>query len=145
MSFKSILVGNVFLVRWETIQPGDGPRLVQAVQQAQNLLKSKLIYIAVAPNAKPPDDAVRPEIGRALDSLHEYCSSLHLVIEQRGFMGAAHRTVAAGISMVTAKRGKKMGVYATLEDALADCPNVTVTRELVVNTARVRGITVDQD
>jgi hypothetical protein len=47
--------------------------------------------------------------------------------------------------MVTAKRGKKMGVYATLEDALADCPNVTVTRELVVNTARVRGITVDQD
>lgn len=140
MSFKSALLGNLFLVQWDEVQPGDGSLLTRAVEDAVDSVGQKLIYIAVAAKASPPEDRVRPEIARAFEVVLERCAQVHLVILQQGFMGAIHRTIAAGMLLAIDKRGKKVGVHSSLEEALAQCQELAIDPDVVVKLARVRGI-----
>jgi len=140
MSFKSAVLGNVFLVQWDQVERGDGSLLTRAVEEAAASVGSQLIYIAVSARLSPPEDGVRPEISRLFETVLELCSQVHLVIQQQGFMGAIHRTIAAGMLLAIDRRGKKVGIHASLEDALRQSVGLAIDPDIVVKIARVRGI-----
>lgn len=140
MSFKSALLGNVFLVQWDQVETGDASMITRALEDAVATAGADVIYIAVAARLSPPDDNVRPEIVQGFKTVLRLASQVHLVIQQQGFMGAIHRTIAAGMLLATDRGGKKVAIHSTLEDALKQSPGLKIDPDVVVKVARVRGI-----
>jgi hypothetical protein len=140
MAYKSLVVGNVYLLRWDAVELGDAAKVAAEVEKAAKLTPPPFYYIAIAPaSLEPPRDAVRSEIARATrDHLLRVCSKVYLVIEQKGFKGAAMRTIAAGMFLLMGKRGR-VHPYETLQEALSHCDELNVPAITVLSTARTRG------
>lgn len=140
MSYKSLVVGNVYLLRWDDIELGDAAKVVAEVQKAAETAPSPFYYIGIAPQSlEPPKDAVRTEIARATsDYLLRVCAKVYLVIEHKGFQGAVMRTIAAGMFLLMGKRGR-VQPYDSLQQALWHCDELKVPASAVMSAAREQG------
>jgi hypothetical protein len=138
MSYLSGVVNGVFFVRWQNAERGDMKAVLRQVQEAKRTLNGPLIYVAIAPpEAQTPADDVRKELAEAIPVLLEHCSLVHLVIEGSGMRRATIRSVAAGMFLVTGKRGKVLIHESTLQ-ALQRSGALTATPEAILATAKAR-------
>jgi len=131
---------QLFLVQFDDFEAGDASLITRAVEDAAETVGNKLIYVAVAGRLTPPEERVRPEIIQGLERVLELCAEVHLVVQQQGFVGAIHRTIAAGMMLTIDRRGKKIGIHSSLEDALASSKEVQIAPDIVVKIARARRI-----
>jgi hypothetical protein len=140
MSYKTVMVGNVFLLRWEHYESGDSLRVVKDVTDASRRVPGKVNYVAIIPpHVESPPEAQRREMADGLKQLLAVARTIRIVIMERGFRGAAVRTIAAGLFLLQGQRGR-VSPYETLPEALANCEELTVSLETIMATARARGL-----
>ncbi len=139
MTCATGIVERVYLVRWEVPAAEDVQRILTEVANHHVRVGKKLYFVAVTtPESTAPDDATRRALGENLPKLLEWCESLHLVIEGKGFSATVRRAVAAGLFMVSGKR-KSMFVHEDIWAAL-EMTDYKARKYDIVALARSRGI-----
>jgi hypothetical protein len=141
MAYKSVVVGNVYLLRWESTDLGDTARIVADVEKGCQNYGAPINYIAIAPSEmEPPSEAARREIMQGLKNhLVRICSRVILVIEDTGFKGAVIRMIGTSMFMFAGER-KRVFTSESLENALTRIDDLSVSVEVILSTARARGI-----
>jgi hypothetical protein len=138
MAYQSGLVHGVFFVRWIHPTKGDSKAVLREVQEARRTSGTPLVYIAIAPSdAQTPPDDVRREMAEAIPLLLEYCAAVHLVIEGSGMRRATIRSVAAGMFLITGKRGKVLTHESVLQ-ALQRAGTLSASPEAILAAAKGR-------
>lgn len=136
MAFTSGLVHNVFFVRWDRVSPGDAKKVIEQVAIARARVDGDMVYVAITPaDHEPPAEAERRELADALPKLLSYCSCVHLVMEGSGFKHAIVRMVAAGVFLVSGKRGQ-VSLHDSAADALASCNHLARPASQILAAAR---------
>lgn len=107
MSFAKLAVENVFIIRWITPESSDGEAIYSEVSHLSKQTGQKLIYVAVAPvDSPPPPDELRKIMAGNVEKMTQWCSSIHLVFEGKGFTQSMKRTAFASIVLISGNRGK---------------------------------------
>lgn len=139
MPYRSDLVNNVFILRWQGARFADAASLMQRVKEARSDSAGPLVYLAIVPaDDSPPDMATRREFGRQLQPLLELCTCVHLVLEGTGFRAAAQRAVATGMFLMTGRRDR-VTAHASVFDALNCCQNLSAPPAEILAQARALG------
>lgn len=95
-----------------------------------------MVYVAITPaDHEPPGEMERRELAEALQKLLTYCSCVHLVMEGSGFKHAIVRMVAAGVFLVSGKRGQ-VSPHDSAADALASCNHLSRPASQILAAAR---------
>lgn len=134
------LVANVLFVVWHQVTPAAVRTVVRELQEAAKLHGAPIIYITIIPDGSPaPDDAGRSALASAVKQTMESCRSMHCVIEGQGFKKTMIRSTAAGIFLLTGKRGK-MTVHDSVADALKSADGLQGTVSSILHRARQQGL-----
>ena len=141
MSYRSMQLGRLHLMRWGTPTLDDTNRLVLEVQRAHKSLKQPLIGVAIVPaDAEPPRDDVRSAMVKRLDDLLQCCERMYFVMEGSGFRQSVMRSVLAGLLLAAGKRGR-ITVHSDVVTTLAlVAPQIGYTIEEIVAHSRAQGL-----
>ena len=119
MSCVQGFVDDVFFVRWLTPEVRDADAIVAGVKRLYAHRGPPVQYVAViGEDTEPPDEDVREAMRRNIDELLQYCATVHLVIEGKGFRKAAMRSIGTGIFLLSRNRGRTFA-HDSVERALA--------------------------
>jgi hypothetical protein len=124
MSHSRAVLGRVFLAVWESdaVTMVDALQIPKAVAEAHAKAGQRLIYVAVfSPRIAPPRDDVRKVMADNMDTMLEYCETMHLVFEGQGFGHTVQRMAMASILLIAGKR-KKVYIAPSLRDAISQSP-----------------------
>lgn len=110
-------IGDLYFVRWLEPSPEDVDGILAGVRDAHNK-RGKIHYVAVVgEHIPPPSEEVRTAMKKTIDALFDWCATVHLVIEGRGFRRAMARSVGTSIFLLSRNRGRAFA-HDSVEDAL---------------------------
>ena len=135
MSCVTGAIGDVFFVRWLEPSPEDVQGILDGVREATEEGREVHYVAVVGEHIPPPSEEVRAAMKRTIDELLEQCTTVHLVIEGRGFRRAMARSVGTSIFLLSRNRGKAFA-HDTVEDALRRIGLESAAREDVLREAR---------
>jgi hypothetical protein len=121
MSYQSALVGDVFIVRWQTPAEEDPDRILSELAEIQGGGDKKYVYLGLIDQGPPPDDAARKAMARGHSLLDKYFHLALVVLSGSGFTMTLKRSAIAAILMLV-KRQETLHVCATLDEALQKMP-----------------------
>jgi hypothetical protein len=108
----------VYFVRWIEPTVADIERIIGEAAALRTSGHDRLHYIAIIGKDVPaPGDDVRAAMRHSIDKLLESCTSIHLVIEGKGFRRAAMRSIGTSIFLLSRYRGRTFA-HDCVEDAL---------------------------
>ncbi len=135
-------IDDVFFVRWLKPEVEDAAAIVADVKKLQEDRGTPVQYVAViGKDTDPPEEAVRESMRRNIDELLQYCATVHLVIEGKGFRKAAMRSIGTGIFLLSRNRGRTFA-HDTVERALARIGRPPAEIEQVLARAREQELVV---
>lgn len=112
-------IDNLYFVRWIRPEVDDAEAIVKEVRALRRAQDQALHYFAIiGPDVDPPGDDVRASMKESIDDLLQHCSTVHLVIEGKGFRRAMARSIGTGIFLLSKNRGRTFA-HDRVEDALA--------------------------
>ncbi len=118
MSYKSRLVGGVFLVRWTAPQAEDVEAITRELEHARARVGRQVDYIAVVPaSSPPPDKTTRHAMVKVLERLESVCRKVHMVVEGEGFANSIRRSVLTGI-LLASRKAELVAIYSSIDQAL---------------------------
>src|SRR6185503_11153233 len=121
MACDIIRHGQVVLAKWGAPNLKDLDNLEIAVREAHRETGLMVTLVAIVPpEAPPPADQLRKEIGVRLKRVLPVCATFHQVMLGDGFVVAAKRAVFAAIMLVGSERNKVF-VHSTLASVLDKC------------------------
>ncbi len=141
MSYRSMQLGRMYVVRWGTPAHEDIGMVLRELQRGHSALKKPLIGLAIVPaDCQPPSDDVRAMMVRSLDDLLKCCERVYFVLEGSGFRQSVMRSVLAGLLLVGGKRGR-IGVHDDVPSTVGlIASQVGHTREEILAEMRTRGL-----
>jgi hypothetical protein len=141
MSYHSILLDRVHIVRWQKPELADTLPLVREVRQAAERLGKNLIGIPIVPeDIEPPTDEARAAMAKRMNEILEVSDSVHFVVEGTGFRPSILRSALSGILLVGGKRGRVL-VHKNIDQALKlVAPQVGMTPDLIKKLAKQKGM-----
>ncbi|HMJ16016.1 MAG TPA: hypothetical protein VK524_31585 [Polyangiaceae bacterium] len=138
MAYALGLVHNVFIVRWIQPAAGDAKKILKALRAARDSCSGPIVYLAVLPeDCTAPEESTRKEISDGIPVVLEYCSSIHMVLEGSSMKRATMRAIAAGMFLLTGKRGRVM-THETVLEALRRAEKLRVSPELIIAAAKAQ-------
>jgi hypothetical protein len=123
MACEVLVHGRVVLVVWGTPELQD---LILVEKTVMSVYDSRgpVVFVArVPPSGGMPDEHVRAEITRMLGRFMKRLVSYHAVMEGRGFVAAAKRTVLA-TSFLLAGQRHSYHVHSTVDEVAPAVPPV---------------------
>jgi hypothetical protein len=143
MAYVCGVVNNVFFVRWIKVEEGDIGRVLKLLEDSRNRHARPLVYVGIVPAAlEPPAESERKALAQMINDVLKSCSCIHLVLEGQGFRQAAMRTIAAGMFLLTGRRGVVMN-HDSVEEALTRCEHLDTLASVILNSARSRKLLSD--
>ena len=140
MSYRSVLIDRVYMVRWQVPQLADGKAVVENIISARKALDRPLLFIVIAPeDSAPPDDEMRKFMVSHIDQVLSCCEMVHFVMEGSGFKNSIKRSVLTNVLLLAGKRAKTK-VHSSVDEALEALPQLQVSAREVRDTASRMGI-----
>ena len=128
MTIAQGFVDDVYFVRWIDAEAADAETIVAEVQRERSRREGPLHYIAIiGEHLPPPPDDVRAAMRENVEALLEFCDTVHLVIEGRGFRRAMARSIGTSIFLLSRHRGRTFAhdtVPHALERVGYDAPHI---------------------
>lgn len=119
MSCVKGAIDDIFFVKWIRPEVVDAEQIVDDIKALHEELGTQLRYVAViGPHVDPPSEEVRSSMRKNIDDLLRYCTSVHLVIEGKGFRRAMARSIGTSIFLLSKNRGRTFA-HDTVEHALS--------------------------
>jgi len=132
-------IDNFFFVKWIKTEVADADQIVVDVRALNTEHDGRVRYIAIiGPEVEPPSDEVRSSMKSNVDELLQYCESVHIVIEGKGFRRAMARSIGTGIFLLSKNRGRTFA-HDSVEQALTRAGADASEAGLVLARARERG------
>ena len=139
MSYNSVLVEEMYIVRWLEPNVDDIREIVKKVNELGRKTDNRLIYVAIAPDSStPPDNETRDAMVKSMDDMIQVCSSLHLVVEGTGFRNSIKRSVLTGILLASGK-SKNFYVHANFDEVFEKLGGINNSVSKM-NAARAAGV-----
>ena len=133
-------IEDYFFVKWIKPEVADAESIIDDVRALRAQTGKPVHYIAIiGTQVDPPGDDVRSSMKKNIDELLEYCASVHLVIEGRGFRRAMARSIGTGIFLLSKNRGRTFA-HDSVEQALARSGLAPDDAARVIEQARQRGV-----
>ncbi len=111
-------IDNLYFVRWIRPEVDDAEAIVRDVRALREAQEQAVHYFAIiGPDVDPPGDDVRASMKESIDDLLQHCSTVHLIIEGKGFRRAMARSIGTGIFLLSKNRGRTFA-HDRIEDAL---------------------------
>lgn len=141
MSYHSILIDRVHIVRWQKPELADTLPLVREVRQAAQRVGKNLIGIPIIPeDIEPPTDEARSAMAKRMNEILDVSDSVHFVVEGTGFKPSILRSALSGILLVGGKRGRVL-VHRNIDQALKlVAPQVGLTPDVIKKLAHQKGM-----
>jgi hypothetical protein len=125
MSCVTGFVEPVLFVRWNVPEEADILKISKEVSASRAKASKDLCFIGIIPeDTPPPSTKVRSMMSETMDGMLAQFATMHVVIEGTGFKNSLLRSVAAGILLVSGKRGRCF-VHANLDEALREAGKAT--------------------
>jgi len=125
MPYRSVLAGNLYVVRWLEATVPDVRRIELEVGNYRRLAKQPLHGLAIVGEAVPtPDDAARSAMGQSMKTLLDHLETMHVVIEGRGFKNTIMRSAMTGMVLLGGKRGR-VHIHGTVSEAVYAISEIT--------------------
>lgn len=125
MPFRSVLAGNLYVVRWLEATLPDVRRMELEVASHRRVGKQPLHGLAIVGEDVPtPDDAARNAMGQSMKTLLDHLETMHVVIEGRGFKNTIMRSAMTGMVLLGGKRGR-VHVHGTVSEAVYAISEIT--------------------
>jgi hypothetical protein len=118
MSFKELIAGNVYMIRWDSLDAADQPRFLRSVYAATMGKERLAAVIAVIPeHSHLPSPEFREGGARITRQCLEHADMAIVVFEGDGLLVSAKRTVANAMALVGGF-GSKACVDVSIDKAL---------------------------
>ena len=139
MSYNSGVIDKVYVLRWKDPVLTDIDKILLEVKAAHERSGGKVAYFAIADEeSNPPDDDTRAAIMKTIDDLREYCHSIVLVLEGRGFRHVLMRSIATGVFLVSGNRTTH--IVDSVDAGLTQLGMNDAERQRFVETAQSRSL-----
>lgn len=133
-------VDDIFFVKWITPEVADAEQIVGDVKALHDDLGKPVRYIAViGPHVDPPGEDVRSSMRKNIDDLLRYCTSVHIVIEGKGFRRAMARSIGTSIFLLSKNRGRTFA-HDSVEQALERIGLDGARVSTIIEQARARDL-----
>jgi hypothetical protein len=141
MSYHSILLDRVHIVRWQRPELADTMPMVRELRQAALKLGKKVIGVSIVPDGvDPPSEDTKTAMAKRMNDVLEVADSVHFVMEGTGFRQSIMRSALSGMLLVGGKRGRVF-VHKNIDQALKlIAPQIEMTPEMIKKLAREKGM-----
>ena len=133
-------VEDLYFVKWIAPEVADADQIIDDVRSLSEEIGKPVRYIAIiGPDVDPPSEEVRSSMRKNIDDLLRHCTSVHIVIEGKGFRRAMARSIGTSIFLLSKNRGRTFA-HDSVDQALERIGVDATRADTVLQQARDLGL-----